>query len=83
MAATSAQSRDAPATGLLAVTVTGASLLWADVAATAAFARSEGAAGWLAGLAGYSGLVVDAAGTVTRIRWVRSVLPANSQPRPG
>jgi thiamine biosynthesis lipoprotein len=61
-----------PATTLLAVTVTGPSLLWADVYATAAFARGPGAAGWLAGLADHSALVVDGTGQVTRVRWVRA-----------
>ena len=57
-------------TDLLSVTVTGPSLLWADVPATAAFAAGPGAVQWLVGLADHSGLVVDAAGTVTRVRWV-------------
>ena len=62
----------APATALLSVTVTGPSLLWADVHATAAFARGPGAAAWLTGLADHSALLVDGAGQVTRIRWVRA-----------
>lgn len=48
----------AAATGLRAVTVTGPSLLWADVYATAAFARGVGALEWLADLDGYDALVV-------------------------
>lgn len=63
-----------PVTDLLSVTVTGPSLLWADVQATAAFAAGPGAVQWLAGLADHSGLVVDAAGTVTRVRWVRAAI---------
>lgn len=62
----------APATALLSVTVTGPSLLWADVHATAAFAMGAAATGWLAGLADHSALVVDGDGQVTRIRWVRA-----------
>jgi FAD:protein FMN transferase len=61
-----------PSTALLSVTVTGPSLLWADVYATAAFARGAGAVDWLRGLADHSALVVDAAGEITRVRWVRS-----------
>jgi thiamine biosynthesis lipoprotein len=63
----------APARGLASVTVTGPSLLWADVYATAAFARGPGAAEWLSGLDGWSALVVGAAGDATRIRWARAV----------
>lgn len=44
--------------GLLAVTVVGPSLLWADVYATAAFARGRGCEEWLAGLPGHVALVV-------------------------
>jgi thiamine biosynthesis lipoprotein len=39
-----------PAGGLLSVTVVGPSLMWADVYATAAFARGPGCAEWLATL---------------------------------
>jgi thiamine biosynthesis lipoprotein len=39
--------RGVPATDLLSVTVTGPSLLWADVYATAAFARGHDAEAWL------------------------------------
>jgi len=62
-----------PPVGLASVTVVGPSLLWADVYATAAFARGPGAAEWLSGLDGWSALVVDAAGDATRIRWARAV----------
>jgi FAD:protein FMN transferase len=64
----------AATTALLAVTVTGPSLLWADVYATAGFARGTGAGAWLAGLEGHSALVVDGAGAVTRIRWARTLV---------
>ncbi|HEY0399259.1 MAG TPA: FAD:protein FMN transferase, partial [Acidimicrobiia bacterium] len=43
---------------LLAATVTGPSLMWADVYATAAVIRGTDALEWLDGLAGYEGLVV-------------------------
>ena len=50
------------ATALRSVTVVGPSLLWADVYATAAFARGSGAVDWLASLDGYAGLVVTRTG---------------------
>lgn len=58
-----------PATGLPAgdlhsVTVTGPSLLWADVLATAAYVRGAGAFELLATAAGYEAIVVDGAGAV-------------------
>ncbi len=53
-----------PATGLRSVTVTGPSLLWADVYATAAFARGRDAPDWLATLTGYASLVVREDGTL-------------------
>jgi len=52
------------AVGLRAVTVTGPSLLWADVYATAAFARGRDGLEWLAGLDGYQALAVLDDGTV-------------------
>jgi thiamine biosynthesis lipoprotein len=52
------------ATALRSVTVTGPSLLWADVYATAACGRGVDALDWLATLDGYEGLVVPAAGAV-------------------
>jgi thiamine biosynthesis lipoprotein len=47
---------------LLAVSVVAAELLWADVYATAAFARGAGCLDWLATLAGATALVVPASG---------------------
>ena len=47
-----------PATALASVTVTGPSLLWADVLATAAFVAGEGALDLVAGVPGYQALVV-------------------------
>jgi thiamine biosynthesis lipoprotein len=52
------------ATALRSVTVSGPSLLWADVYATAAFARGADALDWLAELDGYEGLVVTRTGAV-------------------
>jgi len=48
--------------GMLAVTVVAPDLLTADVDATAAFARGDGADGWLGTLRGRTALVVPAAG---------------------
>ncbi len=66
-----------PATGgaardLLSVSVWGPSLCWADVWATAAFARGRDAASWLAGragfgAAGYAALVVGLDGVPVRL----------------
>jgi thiamine biosynthesis lipoprotein len=49
----------APASALMAATVTGPSLMWADVYATAAVVRGADALEWLDSLAGYEGLVVS------------------------
>lgn len=67
--------RSEPAEGALSVTVIGPSLTWADVLATAAFVMAEGAVGWLDGVAGYEGLVVDTAGVV----WTTGGWPGLSQ----
>jgi FAD:protein FMN transferase len=64
-----------PPSGLASVTLAGPSLLWADVYATAGFARGPGATDWLTGLPGWSALVVAADGRTTRIRWAVSVVP--------
>ncbi|MEV6971451.1 FAD:protein FMN transferase [Hamadaea sp. NPDC051192] len=53
-----------PPTGLRQVSVLGPELLWADVYATAAFARGASALEWLATLDGYEGLVVTSDGRV-------------------
>jgi thiamine biosynthesis lipoprotein len=55
-------------TGTTASTRCGSSLLWADVWATAAFARGAGATSWLAGLRGFTGLVVHPDGTTSTTR---------------
>lgn len=55
-------SDGSPASELLSVTVTGPSLLWADVYATAAFVKGSEALRWLAELPGYEGIVVDRTG---------------------
>ncbi len=56
---------------VLSATVVGPSLLWADVFATAAVALGTDAVGWTQGLAGTSGLLVLADGTVHR--WANAV----------
>ncbi|GIE53670.1 FAD:protein FMN transferase [Amorphoplanes nipponensis] len=53
-----------PATATRAVTVTGPTLLWADVHATAAAARGPAALPWLEGLDGYEALLVTRSGLV-------------------
>ncbi|MDQ1681511.1 MAG: FAD:protein transferase [Frankiaceae bacterium] len=59
----------APADALLAATVVGPSLMWADVYATAACAYGDDAMGWLETLDGYDALVVFAGtGQVRRTR---------------
>jgi thiamine biosynthesis lipoprotein len=55
-----------PATALLAVTVTGPSLLWADVLATAAFVRGPDAVEWIRRFPGYAALAVRPDRTVLR-----------------
>ena len=49
--------------GVASVTVVAASLTWADIDATAAFARGEDALRWLQGRPGRAGVVVRADGT--------------------
>ncbi len=53
-------------TEVLSATVSGPSLMWADVWATAAVARGADAIEWVGGLAGTSGLLVLADGTTHR-----------------
>jgi thiamine biosynthesis lipoprotein len=53
-----------PATAVRAVTVTGPSLLWADVYATAAAARGATALAWLDDLDGYEALMVTSSGVL-------------------
>jgi FAD:protein FMN transferase len=55
-----------PASDLLSATVTGPSLLRADVLATAAFVRGADAVDWIERFPGYSALVVHRDGTVRR-----------------
>lgn len=50
-----------PSTAVASVTVTGPSLTWADIYATAAAARGAGAETWLASLEGYRAMVVTSA----------------------
>jgi thiamine biosynthesis lipoprotein len=56
-----------PPTGVASVTVVAGSLTWADIDATAAFARGKDAARWLETRRGRSGLVVWADGTTTTV----------------
>jgi thiamine biosynthesis lipoprotein len=63
----------APADALLSATVTGPSLMWADVYATAACAYGDEALPWLETLDGYAALIVFAGtGHVQRTRGWRS-----------
>jgi len=55
-------------TGLLAVTVVGPDLLWADVDATAAFARGAGCETWLADLPDTTALIVPVSGDPRTVR---------------
>jgi thiamine biosynthesis lipoprotein len=57
----------APPPAVAQVTVTAASLTWADVDATAAYALGEWAAEWLGRRVGRAGLVVWADGTTTTV----------------
>ena len=59
---------EAGGAGLLAVTVVGPSLLWADVYATAAFARGRGCEAWLSTLANHVALVVAADGSTRTVQ---------------
>ena len=62
-----------PAGQVRAVTVTGPSLMWADVYATAAVVRGSGALDWLRDLPGYEGIVVQD-GRVTATPALRGAL---------
>jgi thiamine biosynthesis lipoprotein len=66
------------ATALWSVTVIGPSLLWADVYATAAFARGLDGFDWLAGVDGYEALVVTPDGATQLTPGMRTLL----QPAP-
>jgi thiamine biosynthesis lipoprotein len=55
-----------PIADVASISVLGPSLMWADVYATAAFARGRDGLAWLAGLPSYEGLVVHLDGTVER-----------------
>ena len=57
-------STGAAPSGLLSATVVGPELTWADVYATAAFVRGQGALEWLTGLAGHAAVVVTTDGAV-------------------
>lgn len=53
--------------GVSSVTVIGPSLMWADVYATAAYARGTDAASWLGSRRGYMGLVVNPDGSTVTV----------------
>lgn len=53
-----------PASGLLSATVVGPALTWADVYATAAFARGDRAADWVGTLTGHTALLVATDGAI-------------------
>ena len=55
------------AAGVAQVTVIGPSLTWADIDATAAYAHGAGAAEWLRGRPGRTGLIVWPDGATTLI----------------
>ncbi len=63
-----------PATAVRAVTVTGPSLLWADVYATAAAARGTTAPAWLEGIDHHEGVLVSTGGLLRATSgWSRAV----------
>lgn len=72
-----------PATALAAVTVIGPSLTRADVLATAACARGQGACDWLAELDGYDSLVVRADGSTWKSARLAARLAAPDPQGPG
>jgi thiamine biosynthesis lipoprotein len=57
-----------PPAGVASVTVVAGSLTWADIDATAAYARGDDAARWLGTRVGRTGLVVWADGSTTSVR---------------
>jgi FAD:protein FMN transferase len=59
---------EAGGNGLLSVTVVGPALLWADVYATAGFARGSGCQAWLGMLPGTASLVVPLSGEPRTVR---------------
>jgi FAD:protein FMN transferase len=67
----------APATALLAATVIGPSLTWADVYATAAVVHGSQAAGWAATLAGHGAILVSADGSVQTVAPAVAAPPAD------
>jgi len=69
-----------PATALRAATVTGPSLMWADVLATAVVVRGSSALGWITGLDGYEAMVVLPAGTSDRLRATEGFLRLLADP---
>jgi thiamine biosynthesis lipoprotein len=68
-----------PRDALQSVTVVGPTLALADAYATAAYAMGDGAAAWIAGLAGYEGGVIT---TSDRILWTEGMVAYLSSPSP-
>jgi thiamine biosynthesis lipoprotein len=68
-----------PATALRAVTVVGPSLLWADVYATAAFARGLAGLDWLAAQDGFEGLAIRPDGGVEATTGMSALLGPTPQ----
>ncbi|MDQ1289456.1 MAG: FAD:protein transferase [Actinomycetota bacterium] len=71
-----------PATGLRSVTVVGPRLLWADVQATAAFARGEACCEHLGRLDGHLSFVVLGDGSTRTLRGADRVTPRFPRARP-
>jgi thiamine biosynthesis lipoprotein len=70
-----------PPTGVASVTVVAASLSWADIDATAAYAQGEQAARWLRTRPGRSGLVVWADGSTTLVEGPSPAPASPADPR--
>ena len=67
-----------PPSGVASVTVVASSLTWADIDATAAYARGGDAARWLDARPGRAGLVVWADGSVTPVRGGATAVPSGA-----
>jgi len=72
-----------PRTGLRSVSVTGPSLMWADIWATAAFVAGSAALDVLRGRDGHPGVLVDTAGTVTTCGFAPPTTLVTTEPATG